>query len=101
MLTKKECLEALGALEMEIMNASSLPYTYKERVLSVSGVLFKLIKEHFELQLTSNECNLIISSLKPLEEELGMDVTLLIDKLRKIKSTVPRQEGVVECVEFD
>ena len=48
MLTKEECLDALSTLEMEIMNAYSLPYTYKERVLSVSGVLFKLIKEHFD-----------------------------------------------------
>ena len=47
MLTKEKCLDALSALEMEIMHASSLSYKYKERVLSVSNVLFQLINEHF------------------------------------------------------
>ena len=48
MLTKEKCLDALSALEMEIMHASSLSYWYKERVLSVSNVLFQLINEHFD-----------------------------------------------------
>ena len=48
MLTKEKCLDALSALEMEIMHASSLSYKYKERVLNVSNVLFQLINEHFE-----------------------------------------------------
>lgn len=47
-LTKEECLDALSRLEMEIMHASSLSYKYKERVLSVSNVLFQLINEHFD-----------------------------------------------------
>lgn len=48
MLTKEKCLDALSTLEMEIMHASSLSYKYKERVLSVSNVLFQLINEHFD-----------------------------------------------------
>lgn len=142
MLTKEKCLDALSTLEMEIMHASSLSYKYKERVLSVSNVLFQLINEHFdffernehnhkpliecekwelldcvkvlfyqnkelksnpsfELQLTRDECELIVDGLKLWEEELGWDVTLLIEKIEEYKSLLPKQGGVVECVEID
>lgn len=102
MLTKKECLDALemivfveGYYNLEHMLVDDKCCSLKYRMM------YDLINEHFELQLTSSECDLIISGLKSLEEELGMDVMLLIDKLRKIQSTLPRGEGVVECVEID
>lgn len=41
--------------------------------------------KRFDLQLTSSECDLLIWYLKPLEEELGMDITLLINKIKKHK----------------
>ena len=49
-----------------------------------------------DLKLSRSECDLIIWCLKPLEEELGMDITLLIDKVERYKNIVPKQEGVVE-----
>lgn len=52
-------------------------------------------------KLTSSECDLIISCLEPLEEELGMDITLLIDKIERYKNIVHKQEGEVECVEME
>ena len=91
MLTKENCESALE--EYDFRSERPLPHEY--------SLLRRLINEHFELQLTVSECDLIISSLNPLEEELGMDVTLLINKVRKLQSKLPKQEGVVECVEFD
>ena len=52
-------------------------------------------------KLTSSECDLIISCLEPLEEELGMDINLLIDKIQKHKDIAPKPKGVVEYVSFD
>lgn len=63
--------------------------------------LESLIDQRFNTQLTRNECDFIIDCLKPLEEECGMDITLLIDKINKHKYMASRQEGVVECVEFE
>ena len=48
-----------------------------------------------------DECDLIISCLEPLEEELGMDITLLIDKIQKHKDIASKPKGVVECVSLD
>ncbi len=100
MLTKEKCLEALSSLEMEIMHASSLSYRYKERVLSVSNVLFQLINEHFDNQFLNGEIDLMISLLKTVEDELGMDITLLIDKLMRIQKALPKDKSVVESIEF-
>ena len=33
--------------------------------------------------ITRSECDLIIDCLQPLEEELGMDITLLINKIKR------------------
>ena len=55
----------------------------------------------FELELTRDECELIVDALKPWEEELGWDVTLLIEKIEMYKHILPKGEGVVECVEID
>ena len=100
MLTNIECSSALANLYfIALLNCQN--EKLKVKLQKEFNVLVDLINEHFELQLTSSECDLIISSLKSLEDELGMDITLLIDKLRKIQSTLPKQEGVVECVEFD
>ena len=105
MLTKKKCKEALEVsrfLEVVIRGEKGNFEYYSDFKDTVTFVLLEqLINEHFDLQLTSIECDLIILSLNPLEEELGMDVTLLINKVRKLQSKLPKQEGVVECVEID
>ena len=54
-----------------------------------------------DIKLTSSECDLIIDCLKPLEEELGMDITLLIDKIQKHKDIASKPKGVVEYVSFN
>lgn len=113
MLTKEECIDIVEYLDFFYGdNLISTAKLRKEKSKELQKIdldnfkskldkLLELINEHFELQLISSECDLIISGLKSLEEELGMDVMLLIDKLRKIQSTLPRGEGVVECVEID
>lgn len=63
--------------------------------------LEQLIKEHFEFQLTSQEIDLIRYALRPLEDELGMDVTLLMDKLWRMVDILPKEKELVECVEYD
>ena len=98
MLTKEECNKAQGILCIFVNHEE---YFDADELSMCLSIFAELIYEHFELQLTSSECDLIILGLKSLEEELGMDVMLLIDKLRKIQSTLPRGEGVVECVEID
>lgn len=95
MLTKEECSLLLA------LRCHNCKYQFTCNGCLIYKKLEQLINEHFELQLTSSECDLIISSLNSLEEELGMDVTLLINKVRKLQSKLPKQEGVVECVEFD
>lgn len=102
-LTEKECTKAQAIL-----------HEYKDYPDEVDGddiswavsVFAELIYHHFdnqafELQLTRDECELIVDALKPWEEELGWDVTLLIEKIEEHKSLLPRGEGVVDCVEFD
>ena len=104
MLAKEECIESLNYLRNDVCSvcAGEYPHCWSRcNSKPHYSKLEKLINEHFDLQLTSSECDLIISSLNPLEEELGMDVTLLINKVRKLQSKLPKQEGVVECVEFD
>lgn len=59
------------------------------------------LDDYDNLQLTRDECELIIDALKPFEEELGWDVTLLMEKIEEYKSLLPKGEGVVECVEID
>ena len=63
--------------------------------------LVTFIDDTFDFQLTSSECDLIISALDPLEVELGMDVTFLISKIYTHKNNAPKEENVVECVAFD
>ena len=50
--------------------------------------------------LTNEEIDLMISLLKTVEDELGIDITLLIDKLMRIQNTVPKDKSVVESIEF-
>jgi hypothetical protein len=52
------------------------------------------------LNLTYGEIDLMISLLKTVEDELGMDITLLIDKLMRIQKTLPKDESVIESIEF-
>ena len=57
--------------------------------------------EYDDIKLTSSECDFLIWCLKPYEKELGMDVTLLIDKIEKHKQISTKQKGVVESVFFE
>ena len=100
-MNKKECLDAVKYLyftsgEYGKKDENGLTQDFRDKEL-----LKQLINEHFDLQLTSSECDFIISTLEPYEDELGMDITLLIDKLRKIQRTLLKEEGVVTCVEFE
>lgn len=113
MLTKEEYIDIIDFLDFfysdnliataELRKEKSKELQ-KEDVMNFKSKLDKLkqlIEEHFGLQLTRSECDLIEVALKPSEEELGMDITLLIDKLRRIQNTLPKEEGVVTCVEID
>lgn len=95
MLTKEECLKAVELIK-ESYGEGEFQYNYDEIYL-----LEQLINEHFELQLTANECDLIILGLMKLENELGWDVTLLINKVLKHKYISPTAKGVVDCVEIE
>lgn len=61
--------------------------------------LVECIRGLIDNQLTYEEAEFIVDLLKPLENELGMDVTLLINKIRSI-SEEPKKEFVTS-VEFD
>lgn len=99
MLTKEEYLEALYTLNNAINeHHSKLDEQENNKAFDK---LNHLINEHFELQLTANECDLIILGLMKLENELGWDVTLLIKKVLKKKYISPTAKGVVDCVEID
>lgn len=91
MLTKTKCVFALAGL----YSAANGEHDEENK-----DVLEQLIKEHFDNQFLDGEIELMISLLKTVEDELGMDITLLIDKLMKIQNTVPRDESVVENIEF-
>lgn len=98
MLTKEECLKALDFIEEEttvIEDYKTLPF------ITCNHLQLQPINEHFELQLTANECDLIILGLMKLENELGWDVTLLINKVLKHKYISPTAKGVVDCVEIE
>lgn len=103
MLTKEECIGSLNYFRKNVCSvcAGEYPHCWAG-CLSEShySKLEQLINEHFELQLTANECDLIILGLMKLENELGWDVTLLIKKVLKHKYIVPSTEGSVECVEI-
>lgn len=64
------------------------------------NVLEQLIKEHFDNQFLDGEIDLMISLLKTVEDELGMDITLLIDKLMRIQNILLKDKSVVESIEF-
>lgn len=102
MLNKEKCLEAIKLLEESDTEYEcywdTIGHFRNPRAIET---IDQLINEHFELQLTRSECDLIEFALKPLEEELGMDITLLIDKIQKHKCIAPKEEGVVESVEFE
>ena len=90
-LTKVKCVFALAGLY------SAANGEHNEENLNI---LEQLIKEHFDNQFLDGEIELMISLLKTVEDELGMDITLLIDKLMRIQNTLPRDESVVESIEF-
>lgn len=97
MLTKEECIKALDYLFDNALDNDYMSILDSK----MYDILEELINEHFELQLTVSECDLIILGLMKLENELGWDVTLLIKKVLKHKYISPSEKGVVECVEFD
>ena len=63
-------------------------------------VFSELIDKYFSLQLTRSECDFIISCLEPMEKELGIDITLLINKLKGQREEMPKEKGVVENIEY-
>lgn len=91
MLTKTKCVFALAGL----YSAANGEHDEENK-----DVLEQLIKEHFDNQFLDGEIELMIGLLKIFEDELGMDITLLTDKLMRIQNTVPRDESVVESIEF-
>lgn len=90
-LTKTKCVFALAGL----YSAANGEHDEENK-----DVLEQLIKEHFDNQFLDGEIELMIGLLKIFEDELGMDITLLTDKLMRIQNTVPRDESVVESIEF-
>lgn len=61
----------------------------------------QLIHEHFDNQLTREELDFLIELVKPYEDELGMDISFLLAKLKYMKNMLPKEKGVVESVEYD
>lgn len=119
-LTKDELLRNLKNVQEKYKD--KIYKTFELNIYAmVSDVIDYLENEHFEsseLELNSEktrsnpplelenqfldgEIELMISLLKRVEGELGMDITLLIDKLIRIQNTLPKDEGVVTCVEFE
>ena len=96
-LTKEECFKALNDLYYASSKAR-LFFTDRDYCY---GILKQLINEHFNNKFLDGEIELMISLLKRVEDELGTDITLLIDKLIRIQNTLPKEEGVVTCVEFE
>ena len=90
-LTKEECVFALAGL----YSAADGEHDEENK-----DILQELINEHFNNKFLDGEIELMIGLLKIFEDELGMDITLLIDKLIRIQNTVPRDESVVESIEF-
>ena len=99
-LTKEELLR----------NLKNVQEQYKDRIYKtfelnvyamVSDVIDYLENEQFDNQFLDGEIELMISLLKRVEDEKRTDITLLIDKLIRIQSTLPKEEGVVTCVEFE
>ena len=97
MLTKKECKKALD----DLFDDSLIEDFASRTSIKKYYILEQLIEEHFDNQFLDAEVELLISMLRGVEDELGMDITLLIDKLRRIKNTLPKEEGVVTFVEIE
>ena len=86
-LTRAKCVFALAGL-------------YSAADEENKNVLEQLIKEHFDNQFLDGEIDLMNGLLKIFEDELGMDITLLIDKLMRIQNTLLKDKSVVESIEF-
>ena len=99
-MTKKECLEALNEIECCYWEEDK-SIGARHIFANSKDIIRDLINEHFDNQFLDAEVEILISLLRPIEEELGMDITLLIDKLRRIQNTLPKEKGVVEIVEFE
>lgn len=77
-LTKKECLEALDGLVKDHKTAS--------KTVRNKCIIEQLIEEYFEShKLSYNELDFIIECVKPYEKELGLDVEILVSKLKSMK----------------
>ena len=90
-LTRVKCVFALAGL----YSAANGEHDEENK-----NVLQELINEHFDNQFLDGEIDLMISLLKTVEDELGMDITLLIDKLIRIQKAFPKDKSVVESIEF-
>ena len=87
-LTRAKCVFALAGLYSAANDEENL------------NILEQLIKEHFDNQFLDGEIELMIGLLKTVEDELGMDITLLIDKLMRIQNTGLKDKSVIESIEF-
>lgn len=110
MLNRKECEEACLYLLLHCYetDAPALENGEKDKVYKFTPSGFKeneifkqLIEEHFDNQLTYEEVDLLIDLVKPHEDELGSDISLLLFRLRHMKDMLPKGKGVVESVEWD
>ena len=104
-LTKERCLKAVSRLhslckgikneyplverkkgeKMFSLNLDS-DYGVLKLVNEDKDVLEQLIEEYFEShKLSYNELDFIIECVKPYEKELGLDVEILVSKLKSMK----------------
>lgn len=90
-LTRAKCVFALAGL----YSAANGEHDEENK-----DVLQELINEYFDNQFLDGEIELMIGLLKIFEDELGMDITLLIDKLMRIQNTVLKDKSVIESIEF-
>ena len=100
-LTKEECLGALCVFKYYAIGNHCENENVKSTIEHSYNKIEQLIEEYFDNQFLDGEIELMISLLRQVEDELGMDITLLIDKLMRIQNTLPEPKGVVTCVEFE
>lgn len=101
MLTKEGCQKVLDKRKEAYENVFKVSVIERnDEFYEDIDIIQQLIHEHFDNQFLDAEVELLISLLRRVEDELGMDITLLIDKLKRIQSTLPKEKGVVTCVEF-
>jgi hypothetical protein len=62
----------------------------------------EMLKVYAEIIFTKEELDLIIWQMKQIEDELGMDITLLINKAELQKELVKTEnEWEIDCVDME